>query len=76
MPHGDVIEVDEIKRKMATIRILLLNLSSKRATEAAKLKTGELKSETSSKDQEILLTEMMFYDTCANVIKALEISLV
>lgn len=70
-----VIELDDIKRKMATVRVLLTGLSTARATQAAKLKTGELNSENSAKDQEILLTEMILYDTCANVIKALETSL-
>jgi hypothetical protein len=76
MKGEDQNEIEIIKKKMATIRLMLQGLSIKRAQQAAKLKTGELSSETTVKDQEILLTEMLYYDTCVNVLEGLEKSLI
>lgn len=74
-PQRKPLGVPELRKKLATIRILFNDLSQERAQEAAKVKTGELNTEISALKQEALLTEMIHYDTCAEVIEALEKSL-
>ena len=69
------LQVPEIRHKLATLRIIFTQLSSDRASEAARLKTAELNSEVSALKQEILLTEMIHYDQCAQIIEAIEKSI-
>lgn len=65
-------EIDVIRLKLATVRILFSSLRDKRAKDAARIETGELSADHPSLEQEILLTEMIHYDMCSQIIEAME----
>lgn len=67
--------VDQIRRKLATIRILLLAERDRCAKEASVIQTGQLATDQGKWEHESLLREMILYDQDAQIIEAIEKSL-
>lgn len=69
-------QVDQIRRKLATIRILFLSERDRCAKKASMLQTGQLSTDKGKWEHESLLREMILYDQDAQIIEAIEKSLV
>lgn len=69
-------EVDQLRRKLATVRIMFLAERDRCAKAASVIQTGALSTDKGKWEHESLLREMILYDQDAQIIEAIEKSLV
>jgi len=68
-------QVDQMRRKLATIRIMFLAERDRCAKAASVIQTSSLATDKGKWEHESLLREMILYDQDAQIIEAIEKSL-
>lgn len=63
--------IDQIRRKLATIQILLLAERDRCAKKASSVETGSLATDQGKWEHESLLREMILYQQSADIVEAI-----